>query len=104
MLNRVMERMLLYGIPAIGTDGHEKRDFLSEIRGTFVPRSAEETEEDDLDRAVQTVYAVIPKRYTPPGGFCRGMELVAQDGGRYRVLTPVLCGGFWSLKCSRTWL
>ena len=58
----------------------------------------------DRDRAVQTVYAVIPKRYTPAGGFCRGMEILAQDGGRYRILTPVLCGGFWSLKCSRTWL
>ena len=77
--------------------------YLLEESETVVAPS-EETEEEDLDRAVQTVYAVIPKRYTPPGGFIRGMEIRTADGGRCRVLTPVLCGGYWSIKCSRVWL
>lgn len=104
MLNRVMERMLLRGVPVIGRDGAERREDIGEVRGTLVSRSAEETEEDGLDRAVQTVYAVIPDRYSPRGGFRRGMELHCADGGCCRVLTPVRCGAWWSLKCSRSWL
>lgn len=104
MLNRVMERMELLGVPVIGTDGAERRESVGEIRGTIVPRSSEETEEDGLDRAVQTVYAVIPDRYCPLGGFLRGMELRCAGGIRYRVLTPVRCGAWWSLKCSGSWL
>ena len=39
-------------------------------------------------------------RYTPPGGFVRGMSLT-HDGAVYRMLTPVKLSRLWAVKCIR---
>lgn len=100
MLMRCLKRCTLYGVPAVSLYGTETRTALGEIRAAFVSRSAEETMEDDAERALETVYAVIPARYAPLGGFRRSMVLDA-GGAEYRMLTPVDLGTLWSVKCVR---
>ncbi len=63
-------------------------------------RSSEEIAEDDLERASATVLALIPARYTPSGGFRRGMRLIRGEA-RYRMLMPVDLSRLWRVKCER---
>jgi len=100
MLTRNLERCVLYGVPKIGADGVELRQELSEIRAAFTSRSAEEVTEADVSRCAETVHAVIPSRYAPPGGFLRGM-IVRCGARQYRMLTPVHLGRLWNVKCVR---
>ena len=71
-----------------------------EIRAVLSHRTSEETAEDGLLRATETVLALIPARYTPAGGFCRGMVLIRGEA-RYRMLVPVDLGRIWRVKCER---
>ena len=73
---------------------------ISEIRAVLSHRTSEETDEDDLSRATETVLALIPARYTPEAGFSRGM-LLMRGGARYRMLVPVDLGRMWRVKCER---
>lgn len=66
-------------------------------------RTAEEIMEDDLDRASATVLALIPARYTPVGGFRRGMTITRGDAV-YRMLVPVDLGRIWRVKCERIYV
>lgn len=94
------KRCTLWGVPQIALSGGESRERLGEIRASFHSRSAEEILENDFSRAVETVYAVIPARYEPRGGFLRGMQLRA-DGDLWQMRTPVCHGRYWSVKCTR---
>ena len=76
---------------------------LGTVKAVLSHRTSEETKEDDLYRATETVTALIPQRYVPQGGICRGMWLVS-GGARYRTLVPVDLGRFWRLKCERVYV
>ena len=71
-----------------------------EISALLVARSSEENSSEDISHAAQTVSALIPMRYTPRGGFVRGMSLT-HGGAIYRMLTPVKLSRLWSVKCIR---
>jgi len=100
MLTRCMEECVLWGKEEVQTDGTEKRECFGEIRAAFSSRSAEEVLEDDTEYARETVYALIPVRYEPRGGFVRGMLLRCAHA-EYRMLTPVRTERYWNVKCAR---
>ena len=75
-------------------------DSLGIVRGVISHRSAEETEEDELNVGTETVMALIPARCAPAGGFCRGMTLT-YGTAQYRMLIPVEIGRYWRIKCER---
>lgn len=90
----------LYDVPQIASDGAEHARCLGEIRALLVARSSEENSSEALSHAAQTVSALIPMRYTPSGGFARGMSLI-QDGQVYKMLTPIKLSRLWVIKCIR---
>lgn len=73
---------------------------LGTVRAVLSRDSAAERTENDLSFAAERVTALIPSRYTPVGGFLRGMVLTS-GSARYRVLAPIDLGGMWRLKCER---
>ncbi len=75
---------------------------LGTVRAVISHRSAEETEEDDLNLGTETVMALIPARFAPAGGFARGM-LLLYGSARYRMLIPVEIGRYWRIKCERVY-
>lgn len=100
-MTQVLRRYTLYGVPEILPDGEKKREAIGEIRAALIHRSSEEVAEDDVERAHETAYALIPARYAPMGGFRRGMVLFSGEEGEYRMLTPLSYGRYWSVKCIR---
>ena len=80
----------------MGADGA----LIGTVRAVMSHNSASERAEDDLSCAAEKVTAVVPSRYTPAGGFSRGMLLV-KGSARYRVLVPIDLGGLWRLRCER---
>lgn len=103
MLTRLRKDCTLYGVPVISPEGLERRQEIGRVRAAFTVRSSEETDEDDLERSMETVYAVIPARYVPVGGLRRSMILQCGDV-TYRMLNPVNLGTMWSVKCLRVHL
>lgn len=77
-------------------------DLLGSLRAVISHRSAEETEEDELNLGTETVMALIPARFAPAGGFSRGMTLT-YGTARYRMLIPVEIGRYWRIKCERVY-
>ena len=75
---------------------------LGTLRAVLSHRSAEETEEDEINLGTETAMALIPARYAPGGGFARGMTLSCGTA-RYRMLIPVEIGRYWRIKCERVW-
>lgn len=75
---------------------------LGTLRAVLSHRSAEETEEDELNLGTETAMALIPARYAPLGGFARGMTL-SYGTARYRMLIPVEIGRYWRIKCERVY-
>lgn len=75
---------------------------LGTVRAVISHRSAEETEEDELNLGTETVMALIPARFAPAGGFARGMTL-SYGAARYRMLIPVEIGRLWRVKCERVY-
>ena len=103
MLTGLQKICTLYGVPEIAPDGRESRREIGTVRAAFSTSSSEETDEDDVSRSMETVYAVIPARYAPMGGFCRSMVL-RHGEETYRMLNPVCLGSLWSVKCRRVHL
>ena len=97
---RKQETCTLFDIPVYSPTGEASARALGEIRALFVSRSSEENNSEDISHAAETLSVLIPGRYTPPGGFVRGMSL-EKDGAVYRMLTPVNLGRLWSVKCLR---
>lgn len=91
-----MMRRLLRGFNLTGADGTP----LGTVMAVISHRTAEEIEEDDLSRAAARVLALIPARYTPVGGFCRGMVLTRGEA-RYKMQVPVELSRIWRVKCER---
>lgn len=100
MRKRMQSVCTLYDVPRVARDGSEESRCLGEISALLVARSSEENSSEDISHANQTVSALIPIRYTPRGGFVRGMSL-AHGGAIYRMLTPVKLSRLWSVKCIR---
>ncbi len=75
---------------------------LGSVRAVLSHRSAEETEEDELNLGTETAMALIPARFAPDGGFARGMVLT-YGTARYRMLIPVEIGRYWRIKCERVY-
>ena len=100
MRKRMQSVCTLYDAPRVARDGSEESRCLGEISALLVARSSEENSSEDISHANQTVSALIPMRYTPRGGFVRGMSL-AHGGAIYRMLTPVKLSRLWSVKCIR---
>ena len=100
MRKRMQDICTLYDVPQIPPAGVPSARYLGEIRALLVARSSEENNADGLSHAAQTVSALIPLRYTPAGGFVRGMSLL-QNGVIYRMLTPVKLSRLWAIKCVR---
>lgn len=94
-----MMRLMQRTFSLTDTDGTA----LGAVKAVVSHRTSEETKEDDLYRATETVMALIPSRYAPAGGFRRGMSLVSGTA-RYRTLVPVALGRFWRLKCERVYV
>ena len=103
MLMRLQKRCILLGVPEIQPDGSEIRKEIGQVRAAFSHSSSEETEEGDVSRSSETVYAVIFARYAPMGGFRRSMMLVCGED-RYQMLNPVCLGTLWTVKCLRVQL
>lgn len=100
MRKRMQSVCTLYDVPRIDRNGSEESRCLGEISVLLVARSSEENSSEDISHAAQTVSALIPMRYTPRGGFVRGMSLT-HGGEVYRMLTPVKLSRLWSVKCIR---
>lgn len=100
MRKRMQSVCTLYDVPRVARDGSEESRCLGEISALLVARSSEENSSEDISHANQTVSALIPMRYTPRGGFVRGMSLT-HGGAIYRMLTPVKLSRLWSVKCIR---
>lgn len=100
MRKRMQSVCTLYDAPHVRTTGEEESRCLGEISALLVARSSEENSSEDISHANQTVSALIPMRYTPPGGFLRGMSLT-HEGAVYRMLTPVKLSRLWAVKCTR---
>ena len=100
MRKRMQSVCTLYDAPHVRTTGEEESRCLGEISALLVARSSEENSSEDISHANQTVSALIPMRYTPPGGFLRGMSLT-HEGAVYRMLTPVKLSRLWAVKCIR---
>lgn len=103
MLTGKLKKCTLWSVPETDAGGKENRLLIGEIRAAFSTYSSEETEEDDVSRSMETVYAVIPARYAPAGGFCRSM-LLQWGEASFRMLNPVCLGTIWSVKCLRVHL
>lgn len=97
---RKQDLCTLYDVPQFSPDGTQSARCLGEIRALLVARSSEENYSEDFSHAAETVSALIPMRYTPPGGFVRGMSL-SKDGEVYKMLTPVKLSRIWAIKCVR---
>ena len=91
-----MMRRIQRPFSLVGADGVLIRD----IRAVLSHDSASERTEDDLSCAAEKVTALVPARYTPAGGFSRGMVIVG-GAARYRVLVPMDLDGLWRLRCER---
>lgn len=100
MLRREAKNFILYGPPSVSETGEESRRVLGMIRAAVSFRSAEERAEDGVLLAAETAAALIPARYTPPGGFRRGMQ-IADGNHLYEMQTPVNLGRRWAVKCVR---
>ena len=100
MRKRMQSVCTLYDVPHVRPTGEEESRCLGEISALLVARSSEESSSEDISHANQTVSALIPMRYTPPGGFLRGMSLT-HEGAVYRMLTPVKLSRLWAVKCTR---
>ena len=100
MRKRMQSVCTLYNVPHVRPTGEEESRCLGEISALLVARSSEENSSEDISHANQTVSALIPMRYTPPGGFLRGMSLT-HEGAVYRMLTPVKLSRLWAVKCTR---
>ena len=103
MLTGLQKKCTLYGVPETAPDGREIRREIGTVRAAFSTYSSEETDEDDVSRSMETVYAVIPARYAPMGGFSRNMTLTCGETS-YRMLNPVCLGSLWTVKCRRVHL
>ena len=103
MLRRETKEYTLYGVPVIAPDGAESVRAIGTVRALVTSRSSEETMEDDVYRATETVSAILRDRCAPDGGFRRGMTL-RRGEEEYRMLTPVRAGRMWIVKCARTHL
>ena len=100
MRKRMQSVCTLYDVPHVRPTGEEESRCLGEISALLVARSSEENSSEDISHANQTVSALIPMRYTPPGGFLRGMSLT-HEGAVYRMLTPVKLSRLWAVMCTR---
>ena len=100
MRKRMQSVCTLYDVPHVRPTGEEESRCLGEISALLVARSSEENSSEDISHANQTVSVLIPMRYTPPGGFLRGMS-VTHEGAVYRMLTPVKLSRLWAVKCTR---
>ena len=100
MRKRMQSVCTLYDVPHVRPTGEEESRCLGEISALLVARSSEENSSEDISHANQTVSALIPMLYTPPGGFLRGMSLT-HEGAVYRMLTPVKLSRLWAVKCTR---
>ena len=94
-----MMRRLLRAFNLTAADGTP----LGTVMAVISHRTAEEIEEDDLSRASAKVLALIPARYTPPGGFRRGMVLT-RGSALYRIQVPVELSRLWRVKCERIYV
>ena len=100
MRKRMQSVCTLYDVPHVRPTGEEESRCLGEISALLVARFSEENSSEDISHANQTVSALIPMRYTPPGGFLRGMSLT-HEGAVYRMLTPIKLSRLWAVKCTR---
>ena len=100
MLMRLEKKFTLCGVPQIGVNGEETRAQLGEIRCAVSSQTAKESLDNEVRLATETATAFVAQRWTPPGGFLRGMELKRGDAV-YRILTPVENSAGWTLKCAR---
>ena len=94
-----MMRRLLRAFALKDNDGTP----IDTVMAVISHRTAEEITEDDFDRSSATVLALIPGRYTPKGGFRRGMTLTRAEAV-YRMLVPVDLGRMWRVKCERIYM
>jgi len=101
MMRRLSRRYELWDVPAVSREGEVTRAYLGGVEAVLTSRSAKESTQRQEDCAAETLSALIGARFAPPGGFCRGMTLVAPDGAVYRMLTPVPLGRMWTVKCVR---